>query len=304
MVLGSPLERWGIDMAGPFPPSSKGYTWILTAIDVFTKYIVLIPCRDKTAVTVARGIFDHVFMKYGAGEVLSDNGTEFKNQLLSELCRLLGVQRAYTTSYQARTNAVCERSHSTVNSMLAKCVQDNQKDWSDHLAYVAFCYNASVHESTQYTPHFLVHGEEPRWDIDLQLGGEGKTQYSVNDYADLLVNRLEYAHQVARDHLHVVASRMKDWYDKKVHVKHFLPGDEVYILNQRIYPGRCPKWVRSYTYKGTVNHQVNECVFNIHCDQWRKRDQNHHVDKLKLRKSIKDIEAESRPDPTDVPLEF
>src|SRR5258708_14387309 len=194
------------------------------------------------------------------------------------------------------------KSHSTVNSMLAKCVKANQRDWSDHLAYVAFCYNASVHESTQYTPYFLVHGEEPRWDIDLQLGGEGKTQYSVNDYADLLVNRLEYAHQVARDHLHVTASRMKDWYDKKVHVKQFLAGDEVYILNQRVYPGRCPKWVRGYSYKGVIVERVNNVLCRVKCDQWRKKIQTLHVDKLKMRRSLREIEAESRPE--GAPLEF
>ena len=134
-----------------------------------------------------------MFLKYGAGEILTDNGTEFKNQLLNELCRIMNVPRAFTTSYQARTNAVCERSHGTVNSMLAKCVSEKQNDWSEHLSYVAFCYNASVHESTGFTPYFLVHGEEPRWDVDLQLGVEERKPYSVNDYADLLITRSNHA---------------------------------------------------------------------------------------------------------------
>ena len=134
--------------------------------------------------------------------------------------------------------------------MLTKCVDENQKDWSDHLQYVAFCYNASRHESTQYTPYFLVHGDEPRWDIDLQLGIKDKQSYSVNDYAALLVERLEYAHELTRQNLKTAATRMKDWYDKKVHVKRFEPGDDVYILNLRNYPGRCPKWFRCYSYRG------------------------------------------------------
>src|SRR5437899_2729735 len=103
------------------------------------------------------------------GELLTDNGTEFRNSLLTELCRLCGVSRAFTTAYQPRTNAVCERSHGTVNSMMVKCISHNQKDWDVHLAQIAFCYNASVNKSTRYSPFFLLHGTEPRWDIDLQL---------------------------------------------------------------------------------------------------------------------------------------
>jgi len=40
----------------------------------------------------------------------------------------LGVAQSFTTSFQARTNSSCERSHATVNSMLAKCVSTNQRD--------------------------------------------------------------------------------------------------------------------------------------------------------------------------------
>src|SRR5258708_29026115 len=209
MVFGSPFERWGNDLAGPFVQSTQGYVYILTAIDVFSKYMVLVPIRNKYATTVARAIYNHVFLKYGAGEILTDNGTEFRCELLSEVCRLLGVARAYTTSYQARTNSVCERSHQTVNAKLSKGVDDNQKDWSDRLGAVAFFYNASAHESTQYTPHFLIHGTEPRWDVDLQLGTGEQPPCSTNEYAAMLVTRMEEAHELARNHLLPTGRRLQ-----------------------------------------------------------------------------------------------
>ena len=73
------------------------------------------------------------FSNVGCGEVLTDGGGEFKSQLLEKLCRLMGVAKVMTTPYQARTNTVCERNHATVNSMLAKLVSANQKDWNVHL---------------------------------------------------------------------------------------------------------------------------------------------------------------------------
>jgi len=61
-----------------------------------------------------------------------------------------------------------------------------------------------------------------------------RTAHSVNDYADLLVTRLEKAHEIVRTHLGVLLRRMKDWYDRKVHVQIFEIGDEVYVLNLRL----------------------------------------------------------------------
>ena len=140
---------------------------------------------------MARAIMHNVLLWYGAGEILMDNGLEFRNELLSELCRLMGVARCFTTSYQPRTNAVCEHSHATVNSMLVKCINDNHHDWDEQLPQLAFCYNASIHESTQFSPFFLMHGTESHWDVAFQLRNEDWPVYFPNAYADLLLNRLE-----------------------------------------------------------------------------------------------------------------
>jgi len=126
--------------------------------------------------------------------------------------------------------------------MLAKSISDNQRDWIDHLQQIAFYVNASVQQSTKNTPLFLMHGTKPRWGVDLHINCEHtRRAYSVNDYADLLVTRLEKAHELVRAHLGVASRRMKDWFDKKVRTQTFKVGDEVYVLNLRLYKGRSPK---------------------------------------------------------------
>jgi len=161
LLTGAPVERWACDLAGPFPKSTKKHVYILTAICVFSKYILLVPLRDKKAITVANAIYERAFLKYEGGEILTDNGGEFRKELLGELCRLMGMSRSFTTAYHARCNAVCERSQATVNPMLAKCIDTNQRNWTDHLQQVAFCFNASTQESTKYSPFFFMHGTEP-----------------------------------------------------------------------------------------------------------------------------------------------
>jgi len=125
LLTGSPVERWACNLAGPFPKSALGHVYILTAICVFTKYIILVPLGDKAAITVAKAIFEKVFLRFGAGEILTDNGGEFRCEVLHELCRLMGVAGSFTSFYEARTNSSCKRSHTTVNAMLAKCISIN-----------------------------------------------------------------------------------------------------------------------------------------------------------------------------------
>jgi len=161
----------------------------------------------------------------------------------------MGVSCSFTTAYHARCNAVCERrSHATVSSMLAKCIDTNQRNWTDYLQQVAFCFNASTQVSTKYSPFFLMHGTELWWNIDSQIGENERVAYSVNDYADLLIKRMETAHELVRQHLGTTANKMSEWYDKKVHTKSFIPGDQVFVLNLRQYKGRCPKWMRRYSH--------------------------------------------------------
>jgi len=60
LLMGTLVERWACDLAGPFPKSTKGHVYILTAICVFSKYIILVPLRDKKAIAVANAIYETV----------------------------------------------------------------------------------------------------------------------------------------------------------------------------------------------------------------------------------------------------
>ena len=63
-----------------------------------------------------------------------------------------------------------ERFHRSLNSLLAKAVKQNQKDWPDHLQTIVAAYRATVHEATGMTPNRVFLGHEVRLPIDLALG--------------------------------------------------------------------------------------------------------------------------------------
>jgi hypothetical protein len=170
MVLGYPAQRLNIDLTGPYPTSVDGYIYMFTAICPFSKYAIEVPVRNKEASNVAKALVDNVFFKWGmCEEVLTDQGKKFEAELLQEFLSLLGVTRLRTSGYAPATNGSIERWHRVLNSILAKLIAENQKDWNRLVNYAVFCYNATVHSATSFSPFFLMTGREPNWNIDMIL---------------------------------------------------------------------------------------------------------------------------------------
>ena len=281
MTIPEPNYRWSIDLCGPFC-TSNGYKYIFTAIDPFSKFVIAVPIRNKEAHTIAKVIMDHIFLKWGlCFEILTDRGSEFENELSKELYKLLGVNKIRTTAYRPQTNGAIECFHRVMNSLLSKVVKEAQTDWSSWLNYVVFCYNTSIHSSTNYSPYFILTGRNPRWNIDLLLCDKPYLEQSVSEYAASLVERLHRVHEMVREHLHVTAETARTWYEKKVRHQQFKIGDKVRIFNPRHFKGRTPKWQLFYKDVAVVRRKLNDATYVVRSDNWRT-DKIVHVDKLKL----------------------
>jgi len=92
-----------IDFVGPFPKSTNGNRYILTAVCPFSHFLVAIlkPTPDQSATTAANALFDNVFLKLDfPPTILSDRGGEFLNAVLREVSRLLSVKQVYAVHVQ------------------------------------------------------------------------------------------------------------------------------------------------------------------------------------------------------------
>ena len=68
-----PMAQVGIDLMKLKP--FKGYNYVITAIDYFTKYIQMGTLKDKSALSVATWIFDNIFCHYGVTDThITGNG--------------------------------------------------------------------------------------------------------------------------------------------------------------------------------------------------------------------------------------
>jgi transposase InsO family protein len=279
-IPGSPFERVGIDLTGPWPKSGNK-VYMLTYIDHFTKWADAIPLPNKEAVTVANALVSKIFVHVGVPlQILSDQGKEFDNNLMTSLCNKLGIDKVRTSPYHAATNGCIERMHRSINGMLAKCVDQNQRNWASLLPIVMAAYRSAIHESTGYSPNFLHFGREVRAPIDLLLPPQ-EEQLSVDDFVAKTQKDMHYAYNLAREQLSSQTSRRKTYYEMNMKTRKFQPGDWVLYFYPRRWKGRSPKWERMYAGPFLVIEQISPVTFLIQKSE--KADPLVvHVDKLKL----------------------
>ncbi|KIH52453.1 hypothetical protein ANCDUO_17447 [Ancylostoma duodenale] len=65
----------------------------------------------------------------GMTELVSDNASYLKGELLTELERLLRIDRYFTTPYHHEGNGACERVFATIQEMLRTYISANKLDW-------------------------------------------------------------------------------------------------------------------------------------------------------------------------------
>ena len=105
----APMQKVHIDLTGPHVTSRHGNKYILTAICAFTKYLIAVPIREKTSITVARALVRHVYLVHGTPEILvHDQGGEFWSQVMKDLAELLDIQVSMITSHRPQSNGVVE----------------------------------------------------------------------------------------------------------------------------------------------------------------------------------------------------
>ena len=239
----SPFQKFHIDLTGPHRRSAGGHVYLLTGICCFTKYLIAVPLRDKSALTVANALLKHVYLIYGAVELqVHDNGPEFVNSVLFHLSKMMGVQDLRSTAYRPVANAAIERVHRTINAVFAKTIKEHQRDWHEQAKYVCFAYNTAKHTSTTFSPFFLVFLREPRVGIDLFLERSEPGYQDTDEYSEKVQERMQKAYQTVSDQLKVTFDRAKRRYDQRVHAVHFPLNSYVWYYCPRLTAGRGRKF--------------------------------------------------------------
>ena len=214
--------------------SKGGFEDILVITDHFSRYAQAIPTRNQTAKTTARALFDNFIVHYGfPARIHSDQGQNFESKLIQELCRIARVEKSRTTPYHPMGNGQVERFNQTLLQMLGTLEDYQKSDWKAHVPTLVHAYNATFHDSTGYSPHYLMFGRHPRLAIDAFLGlpTESLSSPTQTEYVRKLKERLTFAYRKAQEQSKKAAARNKIKYDMNARNSILEPGDLVLVRN-------------------------------------------------------------------------
>jgi transposase InsO family protein len=238
MQLHTVNEPWatiGVDIMGPFPPTASNKRYLLVVVDYFTRWVEMFALRSTTSNDVANVLSNEVFARFGLPRfIVSDNGPQFVSNLFKDFCRTLGIQQKWTANYHPQSN-MTERVNRTLKPMIAIYTENRSQSWDKNIQQLAFAIRTSFNETTGETPAMLMFGRELREPIDglLDAGTSGlpttSEQSEIDQYRRTLVENLQTAYNIVREHAEIAKLKQKDKYDQHVNYRNFEEGDRVWV---------------------------------------------------------------------------
>ena len=216
-VIDEPFRRIAMDIIGPLPRSRSGKRYVLVVCDYATRYPEAVPLKSIDAAHIAEELVN-LFSRVGVPEeILTDQGSNFTSQLLTEMYRMLHIHPIRTTPYHPQTDGLVERFNQTLKSMLRKAAVDEGKDWDKLIPYLLFAYREVPQSSTGFAPFELLYGRSVRGPLDVlrDTWEAGKrSEESVVSYVLSVREKLDKMSELVRDNLEAAQKLQKRWYDQ------------------------------------------------------------------------------------------
>ena len=154
--------------------TKRGNRYILTLTDLFTGYVVAVPCKTRESEETIRIILHHWALRFGyPREIIADNDTSFTSEFFNAVLAFFNIKPTHGTVYKCSSTSKCERQNKRINTALRLTLTEKQlNDWDLYLNYVCFALNGLRSRHTGVTPNLLVFGRELITPLDLTLNGE------------------------------------------------------------------------------------------------------------------------------------
>ncbi|CAM8907777.1 unnamed protein product [Rhodiola kirilowii] len=241
-VASWPFEAWGLDVVGPInPKASNGHTYILAATDYFSKWAEAVTLREVKKENVVDFIIKHIIYRHGVPQrIVTDNGKQFSNKLMTNLCEKFKFKQYKSSMYNAPANGLAEAFNKTLCNLLRKVVGKSKRDWHEKIGEALWAYRTTYKTPTQATPYALVYGVEAVLPLELQIPSmriaiqEGLSS-DENDKLRLAeLEALDEKRLQAQQSLQCYQARLSRAFNKKVRPRSFQKGDLVLAVRRPI----------------------------------------------------------------------
>ncbi len=210
IMSSSPNERYGIDCINmvSFASSNggidRGWKFILTVVDYFSRKCWLRPLKSQTAINVRNALINIVGeTKTYPRIVQADNGSEFQAET-SAWFKEHNITYIKTLSYSPESNGLVEGSNKKVRKVLREImIRTNSRNWTNHLQTTANLLNTQRNGATKRNPNDIwkegheLQGEQDQSIIRLHerriinaIKNNDTTEYKIGDFVRVKMGTL------------------------------------------------------------------------------------------------------------------
>ena len=276
-----PFSHVCTDIVGPFdPPSKRGHRFILTIVDVATRYPMAVPLASITAEKVAEALF-HEFCNVGIPVcITTDNGRNFTSEMFKTFTNLLEMRHITTSTYHAQSNGACERFNGTLKQCLKKMVIEEPTSWDKCLPALLFAYRDAPQASTGYSPFQLIYGHEVRGPLNIlkecyEAEVVDHEDVELHDYVFTMRRRLKGTCKIAEEALSKVQDYNRTFANGTTKARSLNVGSKVLVLLPTSSKKILMKWKGPYVVVRKIdqNHyivQVDDVERKLHINMLKK----------------------------------
>ena len=223
-----------IDLLPELPPIG-GYENIITAIDVFSRYVFAFPISNPTAVNTAKVIIDimtrHAYLPI---LIITDKGSVFVSQVIHEVAEILGINLKHVTTKHAQTIVVLERAHATIKTSLKMASGEHRKQWHKYLPVAILNYSTTYPSKINCEPSRVFHGRVPHNILDHKLGLRFNPNAApTTDFAEELLRRTKILYDKTKKNVMQSYIKYKRYNDKKAKASPLKIKDYCFILQPK-----------------------------------------------------------------------
>ncbi|GJZ91538.1 reverse transcriptase domain-containing protein [Tanacetum coccineum] len=249
-----PFYKWGIDISGPFPEAQGKVKFLIVAIDYFTKWIEAKPVATITESQVKKFVWDNIVCRFGLpGEIISDNGKQFRDNPFKDWCEKLNIKQRFTSVKHPQTNGQVERANRSLGEGIKARLREDNRNWVEEVPHVLWAHHTMIKTSNGDTLFSLTYGTEAVIPVEIGMPSLrcAKVNQAENDEGLLLnLDILEERREKAAVREARNKAKMEKYYNAKVRNTSFRPGDFVYRNNKASHAkegGKLgPKWEGPY----------------------------------------------------------
>ena len=257
VIVGGVDELWQMDLADmqSHATENDGYRYLLVCIDVFSKYVWVIPLKTKTGPALVTAFKKILESGRKPQKIQTDEGTEFFNKHFKDLMKAEEIQ-LYNT-YNETKASVVERVIRTLKTRMWRYFTAKKTmRYIDVLQDLVDSYNKSKHRSIQKKPiNVTQKNEREVWHT---LYGEPEKKKPVK-------YKFEIGDQVR-------ISKMKRTFEKG-----YLPNfsKEIFTVSQQI-----PRDPPVYKLKDYDQEELSGTFYNEELQKVIKEDDVYEVEKI------------------------